>query len=438
MHDSGIQVSQVQSPFTADGVTYPVGTWLLPAAQPYRSHLKDLMERQVYPNRLRPDGTAEAPYDVAGWTLPLQMGVPTAAINSAYSGDFLRLDAIKSPPGRVTRESDPDFYTLADTANDDFHAVNALLAAGVEVRRLPDRAASAQHGLDPGTWLVMSKAIPDAILAKGSSVFEGRIGLSVPLPPPIHAARLGLYQPWEASMDEGWTRLVLEQFEFPYTTLHDAEIKAGHLAERFDAMILPSVTAKVIREGQRPGETEPAYVGGLGPAGTDSIRAFVRAGGTLICLEDSSEFAIEAFGLPIKNVLKDLKTSEFYAPGSVLRGVVEPEVSKGGPGRFPLAGVTWGMPQEFSLYFDRSMAFEVQSGPKSDEFPTAPLVKYAGLDTLESGWLLGAEKLQSRAAVVVSRVDRGRVILFGFPPQHRGQPHGTFRLLFNAIETSTR
>ena len=267
-------------------------------------------------------------------------------------------------------------------------------------------------------------AVMAGILPRVSSVIEGRSKLSVPLPEPLKSFDVGLYQPWAPSMDEGWTRLVLEQFDFEYATLHDTDIRAGRLIDRFGTIILPSVTARAIREGQRPNETEPAYVGGLGPAGVDSLRDFVRRGGKLICLEDSCQFAIEAFGLPIKDVLRDLKTSEFYAPGSVIRAHVAPElVDKRFFGQFHHAPLVFGLPATFSAYFDRSLAFEVTDASVPITMPYV-VARYAALDPLESGWLLGAEKLQGKAAIVVAPVGDGSVTLFGFPPQHRGQPHG--------------
>ncbi len=441
LRDSGIQVSRARAPFAADGVPYPAGTWLLPADQPYRAHLKDLMERQQYPSRINANGTAEAPYDVAGWTLPLQMGVPAVALGSPYSGDFEKVDEFAPPQGRIVGESSPDFYTLADTANDNFAVVNHLLASGVEVGRLSGPATSGRDLLAAGTWLIKAgpraKQALEEVVGRMSSVVEGRSGLGMPFPGEIKPARLGLYQPWVPSMDEGWTRLVLERFQFKYSTLHDAEVRAGSLADRFDSIIMPSVTAKILRDGYRPGETEPAYVGGLGASGIEAVRDFVRDGGKLICLEDSCQFAIETFGLPVKDVLKDLKSSEFYAPGSVLKAVVH-KFNSGKWGKFYSPEITLGMPDEFSVYFDRSMAFEMVPGPAAEEFPTSMVASYAPINPLESGWLLGAEKLQAKAAIVASKVDRGQVILFGFPPQHRGQPHGTFRLLFNAIQPSAR
>jgi hypothetical protein len=163
-------------------------------------------------------------------------------------------------------------------------------------------------------------------------------------------------------------------------------------------------------------------VGGLGVEGADALREFLGDGGRLVFLADATDYAIEELNLPVKNVLKGLKTSEFYAPGSILRAVV--------PG--PLSDLTVGMPREFSLYFDRSQAFDVESSAPNTGQVTVHL-SYARKNPLESGWLLGPEKIEGKAALVELRSLGGRVILFGFPPQHRAQTHGTFRLLFNAL-----
>ncbi len=435
LQDSGIQISQTTANGRIDGVEYPAGTYLLLADQPYRAHLKDLMERQVYPNRLNANGTAEAPYDVAGWTLPLQMGVPAVVLGSPFAGSAERVKDLQPLTGRITGEANPEFYLLTDMANDDFRVVNALLAAQVPVSRLTTAATSGKDTFLPGTWVIPArpevKPVLDQVLRRASAVVQGRSGLSVAIPKAIKAPRLGLYQPWTPSMDEGWTRLVLEKFDFSYTTVHDAEIRAGHLAERFDTIILPSVTAKNLREGHHANETEAMYVGGLGALGSDAIRDFVHGGGNLVCLEDSCSFAIDLLGLPVKNVLRDLKTSEFYAPGSIMRTNLNSQSSV--PDRLRDLELTAGMTNPVSVYFDRSLAFEVPARPDPSGIQVSSILDYATLDTLESGWLLGAEKLQSKSAIAVARVAGGRVVLFSFPPQHRGQPHGTFRLLFNAL-----
>jgi hypothetical protein len=222
-------------------------------------------------------------------------------------------------------------------------------------------------------------------------------------------------------MDEGWTRLVLEKYGFAYTTLHNADIIAGRLKERIDALIIPSIEPKTLRTGYSENETEPGYSGGLGSEGADALLVFLRAGGTLVFLSDSTDYAIEELHLPVKNVLKGLKTSEFYAPGSILRAVVaKPE--------------HWmaGVPEEVSVYFDRGQAFTIDD-PTANAGEATILLRYAKRDPLQSGWLLGPEKIADKAALVDVSILGGHVLLFGFRPQHRGQPHGTFRLLFNTL-----
>ncbi len=422
-------------------MTYPAGTWLLPADQPYRAHLKDLMERQVYPNRLKADGTAEAPVRRRRVDLAAPDGRAPCRWYTPYAGDFERVTSVKPPTGRIVGASNPSSYTLADTANDDFTVVNALLAAGVAVARLAAPPTSGRATLAAGTWLI--KAEPQSgrrSRRSWSGPRRSRRAAPACRGPAARdqAPRLGVYQPWAPSMDEGWTRLVLEQFEFPYTTLHDAEVRAGHLGERFDALILPSVSVRALRDGQRPERDRAGLRRRPRPAGIDAIREFVRAGGTLICLEDSCQFAIEAFGLPVKNVLKDLKTSEFYAPGSVLRA------RRSGP----IMDVRqW----HCSPATRRRDAARVLGSTLIARWRSRLAQESRGLEIRRASRQLreprpAGERLAARRREVArqgrggrwSQSDRGRVVLFGFPPQHRGQPHGTFRLLFNAIRLATR
>lgn len=417
LHGTGIEVRRATSRFRADGVEHPAGTWILPADQPYRAHLKDMMERQVYPDRYAANGEAEAPYDVAGWTLPLQMGVAARPVNTPLEVESEPVDLASIPRRPRFNAKHEGQFELANRAEDDFIVLNALLSAGIDVSRVPtDRPGSTRFRFPADA---RSRAVLDGL----DGVVSSRVA-DLPAgnnPIKVRAPRIGLYQPWVPSMDEGWTRLVLEKFRFPYSTLHDADVRAGGLRDRFDAVVLPSMSTASIRRGHAPGETEPAYVGGLGRDGVDAIRAFVEAGGSLVCLEGSTAFAIEVFSLPAVDVLKGLKTSEFYGPGSIVRVVGSD------------APLSDGMPAEFSAYFDRSHAFELPPGGWKGEVAA----RYADADVLESGWLLGPEKLRGKAAVVTIERGAGRVVLFGFPPQHRGQTRGTFRLLFNALLLSS-
>jgi Zinc carboxypeptidase len=417
LHDSGIEVRQSRSPFVASGVSFPEGTWVLPAAQPYRAHLKDVLERQVYPNRLGAGGRPEPPYDVAGWTLPLQMGVRVVEVPAEFPARTDRLDRVAPPAGKIESTGGPGFYRIANRSNDDFIVRNALLDAGVALRLVTE----SENG-EPGAIEFPASATTEKVLAAtlptvSTHVVSVREKVSDAKSVPIVRKRVALYQPWVPSMDEGWTRLVLEKFKIPYTTVHNGDVRAGSLKERFDSLLIPSIPSKTLRDGYAPDETEPAYVGGLGVEGLDALRSFVREGGTLVALDAASEYAIDGLNLPVRSVLKGLPVSDFYVPSSLLHA-----------DRVQVNRLTYGAPEELSVFFDQSLAFDLS--PASD---ARVVLRYARTNPLDSGWLLGASKIEGKAALVEAPLGKGTVVLFGFGPQHRGQTYASFRLLFNAL-----
>lgn len=232
--------------------------------------------------------------------------------------------------------------------------------------------------------------------------------------------RVALYRSYVPSMDEGWTRWVLEQHGIPYASLVDGEVRAGSLRAKYDAIIIPDHSPRAIFEGHRPGTMPPEYVGGLGEEGVRQLREFVTQGGTLICLNRASDFAIERLRLPVRDITEGLKREEFYVPGSILR--VELDVAH------PVAR---GMERESAVWAEDSPVFEVLADQARviARYPTDG-------ELLLSGWLLGGQKMQGRAALVEAKLGRGSVYLFGFRPQYRGQSLATYPLLFNAIAAS--
>jgi len=429
LHTTGIVVERAVQPFEAGGASFPEGSWVLRAAQPYRAYLKDVMERQNYPDRVGPDGRPERPYDVAGWTLPLQMGVEAATIADPFEAETEVIETIELGGGRTEGNADQaDAFVLSNQANDDFIVLNALQEAGAPIDlvteeiRLEDRTIAAGSLHVPASST--ARETLEATLPEVSSV---AVALEEPLPSKslrrLPPRRIGLYQPWRPSMDEGWTRFVLESFAFPYETLHNADIKAGNLNERLDVIILPSIGRRTITQGYRPEQTEPKYVGGLAGEGEAALRRFVEQGGALVCLEDSCHWAIRELELPVQDALSGVSSDEFFCPGSIV-GV---RYERGEADRLSLA---LGMPAEGSAYFARSLAFEVDE--EASDRVRIPC-RYAETGVLQSGWILGPDYLESRPAVVEVAQGAGRVVLFGFPPQHRGQPHGTFRPFFNAL-----
>jgi hypothetical protein len=366
------------------------------------------------------------------------MGVQALAVADTFQANSELLDEVRLPPGAIVGESAAACYAIRNDRDDDFIVLNELRKASVPVELSTESIRVGpqpdQELWPPGALVfeaadrakeVLERVLPDVSTSVASMPTRLPAGARRPLP----RCRIGVYQPWVPSTDEGWTRFVLERYRFPYTTLHDAEVRSGNLNQRIDSLLIPSITAERLREGYRPNETEPAYVGGLGNEGVHAIREFVSRGGNLVCLEDSCTFALETFHLRVPNILKGLPTSTFYGPGSILRI----EMIRASDGS-RVSRLTGGMPDEAFAFFDRSLAFDVETGSQASDAP-APVVavRYASHHVLESGWLHGAEKIEGKAAVVDCAVGTGRVVLIGFPAQHRGQTQGTFRLLFNAL-----
>jgi hypothetical protein len=231
--------------------------------------------------------------------------------------------------------------------------------------------------------------------------------------------RIGLYQPWTASMDEGWTRWVFEQYGIPFTTVRDADIIAGKIKKDIDILVFPDLRAQTIIEGQPSGRVPEKYAGGIGTEGVRQVTDFVAGGGTLVTLDGSSDFAISALNLPVGNVLAQGGDtgggSRFSAPGSIF-GVTL------GPGGLPW---TSGMADSAAVFFSDGRAYEVGEGARA-------VLRYADRP-LRSGFVEGPDRLVGMAAAVEVAAGSGRVLLTGFRPQHRGQTHAMFKLLFNAV-----
>ncbi len=415
LEEQGAEVRQAAEPFQVGGKTYTAGSYVLLMAQPFRPFVKDLLEKQSYPaQRSAPGGPIERPYDVTGWTLPYQMGVEAVEIPKRFEAKLELLKSVPIPPGRFEAAGrSAGYYEISNTSNNAAIAVNRLLKSGAEVS-WSSRGFFVRY--KPGLTPQMED-------------FARQLGIDIralPAAPaePIHrlrSARLALYRPWLPNMDEGWTRWLLEQYEFPYAPVRDPDIKAGKLNERFDAILLADQSKQLLLKGVDNEWTRPEHRGGLGSEGVAALKEFVRAGGTLIALGGASLLPIEEFPLPLKNALKGLRPDQFSCPGSILRVFVDNATTP----------IGYGMTEEASAVFYNNVAFE----------PTAPLgdasvraiAKYPAGDILKSGWIGGPEYLYDRTAAAEVTLGKGRVILLGFAVQHRAQPHGTFKLLFNSL-----
>ena len=230
------------------------------------------------------------------------------------------------------------------------------------------------------------------------------------------AKRIAIYQSWSPTMDEGWTRWVFDEYRIPFTTITDRDVRAGGLRDRFDAILIPDQPARGLSRGLT-GSYPDSLKGGLGDAGARALAAFVDAGGTLVAMNEASDYAIQALELPVRDVLAGVADREFYAPGSILAATLRPR-----------SALATGMPATAAIWFEEGPAFSI-----SDTTRAAAIATYESGDPLLSGWLLGGSKLAGTAALVDARRGAGHAVLFGFRPQYRGQSMATLPLLWNAL-----
>jgi hypothetical protein len=421
----GIEIQRAQEPFRAGTTPYAAGTDLILLAQPYRAYVKTLLEKQNYPA-----GSMNRPYDATGWTLPDQMGVDVRTIERPFDLPLMsRLNTISTPANKIWGERKPGYYIVEARGTAGALAFNRLAAAGLPAAWLPSPIDVNGYRYPAGSIVIPAAKEAEPVLTAIAAQLNLRVdGAKGKLPVTPAAAKTGgpgirprvaIYKPAGDTNDEGWTRWVLEQYEFPFTSADSVLIRAGDLRAQFDAIILPGATPERIVKGMVKDTVPLGYGGGLGDEGVRELDAFVRAGGTLICLEQACGFAIDTFKLPIKDVAR-LPRDAFFGPGSLVR--IELDVHQ------PMA---YGMPPRPAAFFSDGSAYDVPAG---DAITT--IARYASKDVLVSGLLQGESVIAGRPAMVSAPVGAGRVVLFGFRVQHRAQSMATYRLLFNAIFTS--
>jgi len=422
----GITVEESTQGFQHEGRVYEPGTFVVSLAQPKRGVIRWLLGRTFYPDNSYTrdaDGNPIRPYDMSTDNMAEFMGVRVDAVSTPVEAPLTRVSATLEPRGSVARGSHG--YLLDGRLNDAFRAVNLLWNEGVEVRRFVE-AAHGPHR--PGDWWIPDapEAIVQHVAQETGVDFQAMDVDGGGAAPVVKRQRVAMYQRYYGgNMDEGWTRLLLEQFDFPYTSLFDAELKAGNLNRNYDVVILPEDGLQTMtgegRETRGGQDYPPEYRSGFGEEGVEALEDFVRAGGTLVTFSAAGDLPIQRFGLPVRNVVAGLSGKEFWSPGSTLRVRVDTH--------HPLA---LGMPDEaLATFLARGQVYETTPTPTSER--TDRLVTYVHRDILHSGWLLGEERIADKAAMLSVKHGDGRVVLIGFRVQHRAQTHGTYKLLFNAL-----
>src|SRR5262245_2673745 len=335
MRQGAVEVHRARASFEAGGRTYPVGSHVIRMAQPFSGFAKSLLERQQYPDlRQYPGGPPQRPYDVTAHTLPLLMGVDVAAVPTPFQADLEPVSEVRVTPGRV--QGTGRWFAFGHK-NGDLVALGRLLRDGVAVRWASQPFSDLRTRFAAGTLLVPASARPKLEALARELGIEAQGVTASPPALALRRPRVGLYQSWVASMDEGWTRFVFDkELGIDYVTLHDQDVRAGGLESRLDVVILPDQSARQIVSGHASGTLPDEYTGGLGNEGVASLKAFVEAGGTLVTLNGASDLAIAELKLPVKNVLAEIgggrrrgeegtaprlgpDSDAFYCPGAILR-----------------------------------------------------------------------------------------------------------------------
>ncbi len=439
---NGVDVERAAAPFTAGGKRYPAGSYVVRTAQAYRPHVLDMFEPQDHPHDAEyPGGPPKAPYDITGYTLAYQMGVQFDRVVDGFDGRFEKVteELLAPPAGRVIGSGKAG-WLIGHEANNGFILTNRLLKAGVPVHWVPGESKVAGRTLAAGALWVPASPAAQGVIAQSAplgvdayAMARAPAGTTWKLKP----VKIGLVDRYGGVMPAGWTRWLLEQYEFPFEVVYPGQLDAGNIKAKYDVLLFADGTVPVARGGAYPGgyrttlpeaEDIPAeYRSWLGEVTQDktlpAVRDFASAGGTVITVGSANTLAtwltptIQPALVTKKpdGSVAALPHKDFYIPGSLIRASVDP--------RQPLA---YGMTPTVDMFFDESQPFVAAPDLRR-------IAWFEGAAPLRSGWAVGQEKLNGTVAVAETDLGRGKLFAMGPEVTQRAQPYATFKLLFNGI-----
>ena len=427
--ENGVEVSILNTPYQIGSRVFAPGSYVFSCAQPMRVFIKSFLEQVNYPDnpwtRRQDDLSPMRPYDLAEFSMSEQMGVDAIPILEPLRDIDITVvkNELTMPKGSIVGNGNA--YIFGHNSTESFRAVNKCLKNGYEVMWIKDGFSQNNTYYPPGEMMVKGGSNLSAYVQS----LADELGLDfISVPSQISGGvyqlkplRMGMYKRFAGgNMDEGWTNWLLQNFEFPFKSLFNKEVKDTKLSDNFDVIIIPSDGTSRIVDGQSGENIPPEFRGGIGQEGVNNIREFVREGGTLITLNGAWNFAQTTFNLPLRNTVEDVSSKEFYCPGSTLNISVDTA--------HPLG---YGMALNAYSVFRSSPSLRLTAGSFQDQITVA--ARYHNENILQSGWLIGEPYLSNNPAVIEFKIEKGKVIVLAFPAQHRAQTHGTFKFLFNAI-----
>jgi len=444
---NGITVLKATTSFQVAGKNYPANSYIVKSAQAFRPFVRDMFEPQDHPNDVRyPGGPPIPPYDIAGWTLAMQMGVQFDRIMDGFDGPFAKVSGLQKPlPGSITSSTKgPAGYLISHQTNNSFILTNRLFKAGADVYWLKSPVTADGRTLGAGTLWVPASSSARPVLEKAAqelgitahAVAQAPSAAALKLKP----VRIGLYDQYGGLMPSGWARWLFEQFEFPFELVYPQTLDAGDLRNKFDVIVFTDGAARFAGAGRGNGrgnggpdpenipEEFRGWIGRITEEKTmPQIKKFVESGGNIVTIGSSTSMA-GLLGVPVKDFLTEttngteraLGRDKFYIPGSLMRAKVD--------NAQPLA---YGMPDTVDVFFDNSPVFALDKDAQAKG--VHPVASFEGKNTLDSGWAWGQEHLDGGTAVAEAQVGEGKVLIMGPEVAFRGEPHATFKLLFNGL-----
>ena len=431
---TGVDVERASKSFTVGAKTYPAGSYVVKTAQAYRPHVLDMFEPQDHPHDLQyPGGPPVAPYDSTGYTLALQMGIKFDRIVEGFDGPFEPItDVMAPPPGKIIGAGRAG-YLISHEINNGFILSNRLLKAGAKAYWLRDPVKAGGADLAAGALWVPATPANRAIIETATTKL-GVTAYALDVAPrgeklALKPVRVGIVDRYGGVMSAGWTRWLMEQFEFDYKVVYPQRLDAGDLAKDFDVLVftdgvLPPEKGAA-RSQPKAADIPEAFRPWLGEITADKslpqVATFMRQGGSVVAIGESTRLAALT-GAPVADALvegdKPLSRNKFYIPGALL--AVQTDNTE------PLA---YGAPRDLNVFFDSSPAFKIAANAAG----VRRAAWYPQGDVLRSGWAIGQEHLNDTAAVVDIDVGKGKLFLLGPEVAQRAQSHAGFRFLFNSL-----
>jgi len=446
LQKSGVVVHRATAPITVSGKQYPAGSWVFNSSQAFRPHLLDMFEPQDHPNDFRfPGGPPIPPYDNAGWTLAMQMGMQYDRVFDNVEGALEKVsDVTAMIPGTVAKGSAG--YLVHASVNDALTVANRLTRRNAPLFRTTAAISQSGTTYPAGSWFIPAGGAADQVVAQAARDLGVSFAAANARPASVERVqqlRVGVWDRYGGAMPAGWTRLILEQLEMPFTTVYAKELDAGNLNAKYDVLVFVDGGIPAARAA-RGGGAGGGFAGG-GASAADStliprefwpalgnvsvertipqLKRFLEQGGQVVTIGSSTALA-QHLQLPVENHLLDngrpLTNEQYYIPGSLLQVALD-----------TTRPVTFGMNARPIVMFDNSPVMKL--GADAAAKGVRAIATFDVPKPLRSGWAWGQERLQGGVAIAEASVGKGTLYLIGPEVLFRAQSHGTFKLVTNTF-----